>query len=381
MLLDATRRRLLTGVALAATALAMPAIAADDIVVGQIGPWTVLPVPDVPQLNLGLKSYFAQVNARGGVNGRKISLFELDDAYSGAGFVKRFNEAMQRKPVALLTPLGSEALKRMFDDKLLDQHDVVVLNAVPGAESFRNPGHPRLFHLRAGDRQQVDKMVLHARTLGITKLFVMYETIPMGESAVKMAKDAVQRVGQIEISTLGAPRQPEPIAETAQKIAKAGTQCVLVLGSPRFSVDAIAQLRKAGVSQSMFAFSYVPSPLVSKVAGEEAARGVGITQTFPNPVGVNTQLQRDFQAAMKESAPQVAPTSYTSFHLEGYVTARVLVEALRRSPQITPEHLARTLKTMGEIDLGGFRVNFAKSNAGSSYVDIGVVTMAGRLMY
>ena len=153
MLLDATRRRLLTGVALAATALAMPAIAADDIVVGQIGPWTVLPVPDVPQLNLGLKSYFAQVNARGGVNGRKISLFELDDAYSGAGFVKRFNEAMQRKPVALLTPLGSEALKRMFDDKLLDQHDVVVLNAVPGAESFRNPGHPRLFHLRAGDRQ------------------------------------------------------------------------------------------------------------------------------------------------------------------------------------------------------------------------------------
>ncbi len=381
MLLDATRRRLLAGMALAATALAAPAVAADDIVVGQIGPWTVLPVPDVPQLNQGLKAHFAQVNARGGVNGRKISLFELDDAYTGAGFVKRFNEAMQRKPVALLTPLGSEALKRMFDDKLLDQHDVVILNAVPGAESFRNPGHPRLFHLRAGDRQQVDKMVQHARMLGITKLFVMYETIPMGESAVAMAKEAVKRVGQIEMSALGSARAPEPIAKTAQQIAQSDTQSVLVLGSPRFSVDAIAQLRKAGVSQQMFTFSYVPSPLVSKVAGEEAARGVGITQTFPNPVGVNTQLQRDFQAAMKEAFPQVATKSYTSFHLEGYVTARVLVEALKRSPQATPEQLAKTLKTMGEIDLGGFRVNFAKSNAGSSFVDIGVVTTAGRLMY
>jgi len=36
---------------------------------------------------------------------------------------------------------------------------------------------------------------------------------------------------------------------------------------------------------------------------------------------------------------------------------------------------------MGEVDLGGFRVNFARSNIGSSYVDIGVVNADGRLIY
>ena len=84
---------------------------------------------------------------------------------------------------------------------------------------------------------------------------------------------------------------------------------------------------------------------------------------------------------MKDAFPEVPLTGYTSFHIEGYITARVLVDALRKSPQATPDALARTLKTMGEIDLGGFRVNFAKSNVGSAFVDIGVVTSGGRLMY
>jgi hypothetical protein len=36
---------------------------------------------------------------------------------------------------------------------------------------------------------------------------------------------------------------------------------------------------------------------------------------------------------------------------------------------------------MGEYDMGGFRVNFARNNVGSGYVDIGVVNADGRLIY
>ena len=32
--------------------------------------------------------------------------------------------------------------------------------------SRHSPGHPRLFHIRAGDKQQIEKIVRHARTLG-----------------------------------------------------------------------------------------------------------------------------------------------------------------------------------------------------------------------
>ena len=101
-----TRRRLCEGVLLAAAQPTLALAAEGDIVVGQIGPFTGIPVPDAPQLNQGIKACFAQINERGGVAGRRVSVFEVDDTYSADGFAKAFSLAMQRKPVALLNPLS-----------------------------------------------------------------------------------------------------------------------------------------------------------------------------------------------------------------------------------------------------------------------------------
>ena len=130
----------------------------------------------------------------------------------------------------------------------------------------------------------------------------------------------------------------------------------------------------------MFALSYVPAGLIARLAGEDGARGVGIAQTYPNAMGNTLPLQREFSAAMKALDP--ALESYTAFHLECYITARVLVEGLRRAgADIRPETLARALRAAGEIDMAGFRVNFSKGNVGGSFVDIGVITAGGRLRY
>lgn len=352
--------------------------AENDIVVGQIGPFTGIPVPDAQQLGEGMKAAFAQINARGGIGGRKIAFFQLDDTYTGDGFVKAFGEAMAKKPLALLSPVGSVALKRMLDDKLLDQADVFVLNAVPGAEALRNPGHPKLFHVRAGDRQQIDKIVAHARTLGIANLAVLHQNIPIGSSGLAMAGEAAQRLGGITLKPQEATLEPASLAAAAAKVAQGAPQAALVLGAPRFMADGVAELRKAGVGQFIFALSYVPPGLLAKVAGA-GARGVALAQTYPNPLSVNLPLQREFQAAMKAASPQT--TAYTAFHLEGFISAKVLIEAARRAKEITSEGTARALRAMGDIDLGGFRVDFSKGNNGSRFVDIGVVNADGRLIY
>jgi len=57
---------------------------------------------DAPQLNQGIKACFAQINERGGINGRRVGVLRRHDTYSGDGFAKAFAQAMQRKPVALL---------------------------------------------------------------------------------------------------------------------------------------------------------------------------------------------------------------------------------------------------------------------------------------
>lgn len=355
-------------------------VQAQDIVIGQIGPFSGLPAPDAPQINQGAKAFFAQLNKAGGINGRKVSFFELDDTYKPDGFVAAFEQAMQRKPVALISPVGSASLQRMFADKLLDKHDVVMMNAVPGAEAFRSPGHPRLFHVRAGDKQQIEKIVNHARTLGIVKLAVMHQDIPMGTGGVKVVADEAARLTGMDVKGYQSVFKPEDQAKAAEEVFKSSPQGVIVIGAPPFTANSVAALRKAGVSQSIFVLADTAPGMLAKVATPELARGVGVAQIYPNPNGKTKTLIRDFQTAMKAAYPDLP--SYAAFHMEGYLSARILAEGLKRiRGEITPAALAKSLQAMGEIDFDGYRIDFSKSNAGSRYVDIAVMDQEGRLRY
>jgi ABC-type branched-subunit amino acid transport system substrate-binding protein len=380
MQLRQTLARWAAGVALGVM-LALPQAArAQDIVVGQVGPFTGLPAPDAPQLNQGAKAYFAQLNKAGGINGRKVVFFELDDTYRPDGFVASFEQAMQRKPVALISPVGSASLQRMFADKLLDKHDVVVMNAVPGAEPFRSPGHLRLFHVRAGDKQQIEKIVNHARTLGIVKIAVMHQDIPMGTGGIKVVADEAARLTGMEIKGFQSPYKPEDMARAAQDVFNHNPQGVIVIGAPPFSAGGVAALRKAGVTQSIFILADTAPGMLARVAGADLARGVGISQIYPNPNGRTKTLVREFQLAMQAAHPEI--TSYAAFHMEGYLSARILGEGLKRiRGEISPAALVRSLQAMGEIDFDGYRIDFSKGNVGSRFVDIAVMDHEGRLRY
>jgi ABC-type branched-subunit amino acid transport system substrate-binding protein len=365
---------------LSATLLATAA-GAQEITLGQVGPFTVIPVPDAPEINAGITAFVKAANAAGGVRGQKVGFFTLDDRYSADGFVEQFGKAMEKRPVALLSPIGSNALSEMYKRKMLDQSDVVIMNVIPGAESLRNPGHPRVFHVRAGDKQQIEKIVHHARTLGTTRMVVLYQDLAIGTSGFAVAEQAAKEEGLADFKGVKSAAEAPALAAAAAEVRKLEPQAVLVVGAPRYMAEGVAALRKAGVSQSLFVLSYVPAGLLVKLAGPEGARGVGIAQTFPNPNGITLPLQRDFQAAMKAAHPDLK--TYSNFHLEGYLSARIVAEAIRRSKdrEITPATLEKALHSAGEMDFGGYRVDFSKSNVGSSWVDIGVVTADGKIRY
>lgn len=375
-------RRLLAGGLWLALAGSMPASAwaADDWVVGQIGPFTGLPSPDAPDIQAGAKAYFEQINKAGGVQGRRISLFTLDDQFNADGFKAALPKALENRPIALISPVGSAALSTLIKERLLDNANLVVINAVPGADSLRNPGHPKLFHIRASDRQQYARMLEHGRTLGMSTVQVLYQELPIGQQGLAALKEMAPGYGYTRVEGTQSKHDDAQLANAAKDVRAADAQSVIVIGSPKFMADAVKQLRDAGYSRSIMALSYLSAPLLVKVAGEAAARGVGIAQTFPNPNGRGLPLQADFQATMARYAPDIK--TYTAFHLEGYLSARVLVEALRRSRgNASPEALMDALHSAGDQDFGGFRVNFSKGNAGSQWVDMSVVDATGKLRY
>ncbi|MNW08254.1 hypothetical protein D3C71_2050090 [compost metagenome] len=68
--------------------------------------------------------------------------------------------------------------------------------------------------------------------------------------------------------------------------------------------------------------------------------------------------------------------------MEGYVNAKVVAEALRRSQPVTREKFNASLRNFNVQDLGGYWVTFKpESQFGSRFVDLSIVSASGRISY
>jgi branched-chain amino acid transport system substrate-binding protein len=367
------------GIVAGLLAISMHACFAQPVVVGQIGPFTGLPSPDAIEVNAGAQAYFDKVNAEGGLKSRKIEFFKLDDKFNPDEFAKQLLVAADKKPVALISPIGSATILKSLKEGLFDKVNLVIVNAIPGSEAVRSAGYKHMFHVRAGDAKQIEKILRHASSTGLNKIHVLHQDLPIGISGLAVAKSLAPKFN-VEIVGQQAKADEPSLKEAAKLVFGATPQAILVVGTPKFAADAVTQTRKAGFKSSIFTLSYMPAGLLTKLAGEADARGVGISQTFPNPNGKHIPLQKQFQETMMQYSPDTKV--YTSFHLEGYLSARTLVNALKlTNGNPTTEQLSQAMRSMGQQDFGGYTVDFSKSNSGSDFVDIGVVTVGGKLMY
>lgn len=71
------------------------------------------------------------------------------------------------------------------------------------------------------------------------------------------------------------------------------------------------------------------------------------------------------------------------FHLEAYVTTRIVLEAIRRKHRApTCPKLVQALDGLKNFDVGGYTVDFSPArHTGSSFVDISIVGRGCKLMF
>jgi ABC-type branched-subunit amino acid transport system substrate-binding protein len=110
-----------------------------------------------------------------------------------------------------------------------------------------------------------------------------------------------------------------------------------------------------------------------------SAAGIGISRGMLNENDDTIRLVKEYQNAAKKAGK----SNFTGNQLEGYLNAKILVEALHRAGKnLTRQGLVDALESMSNYDAGGFNVHFSKtSHAASSLIDLVVVTKTGRIIY
>jgi branched-chain amino acid transport system substrate-binding protein len=357
----------------ASGAAAEDGVTKDAIVLGQSGEFSGQGV--AKEGIDGAQAYFAAVNKRGGVFGRRIELKAYDDGRD----VKRVLENTERliredKVFALFGYRGTPSIEAAIPVATRDR--VPFIAPFSGARSIREPANPMVFHLRASYAQEAAKIVVHLGTLGIKKIAILYQDDAFGKDGLTGFQESLKAQGMEPVAVAQYDRRDMKVDDAAAKIAGAAPDAVAMACSPKACIDFIRQVRAKGQRTQFLTLSNVNSDDFARALKDDG-RGVVVAQVVPYPWSPIVPLAREFQQLAQGSGAQL-PISYASF--EGFIAAKLLVTALQKTgPEPTREKFLAALEGMGEADLGGMAVRFSrKAHGGSNFVDLTLIDREGK---
>ncbi|HEX7649751.1 MAG TPA: ABC transporter substrate-binding protein [Noviherbaspirillum sp.] len=365
----------------AATNLLCSAAFAADIVIGQVAPLKPENSPG-NQLRTGAQAYFDRVNDTGGVHGARLRFVAADRETGGRDAVEKSRQLIRDEdPVALVALLGTGAMEELVASKILEDYGVPVVGVRSGALSLHRTYNRYLFHTRASYKLELEKIVTLLATNGLNRVAVLHEDSSFGRVALEQLKEVVASQPSISITgTATYPADTTDVAIAVGTIKRLKPQAVVALASSVATAEFYKSFRQQGGSASVYALSLVDAAEVTARIGPKAAKGLIVAQVVPDPVNDAVPLIKDLRRDVARYAkPQMQITQAV---VEGYLAAKVLVEALRRAgPGPSRTKVIAALESMRSYDAGGIVIGFTgQSHAGSKYVDLAIMLESGRLM-
>ena len=366
-------RIILAGAALAAAHVAQAA----QVVVGQVGPMSGLEANQGRAYAAGMQLLFSGVNKAGGVNGHTFTLVRKDDGGRPEDTVSVTRQLLSDdKPLVLAGYFGNRNISDVVNAGLLEKEKIALVGyraAEIRAET------PWLYNVRASLRDEINKLAEHLATIGITRLGLFYEEGPGAAALIAAAEEAAKKTGATIISRASYPAGTARVSPAIDTFAKVSPQAILMVSSGAAAAGFIEQYRAAGGAAQLFAHSGADIEQLSKRLAEEQMQGVAIAQVTPSPYKISSKLAKEFTDAVARADKLEVPVSYAM--MEGYIAAKVIVEAVRRQgARPTREGVATALDGMDNFNLGGYVVGFKPGmRSGSKFVELSIISGSGKI--
>ena len=328
-------------------------------------------------MHQGAQAAFAAANARGGVNGRKIELQTLDDGYEIPRSLANIDKFLADPACfALFNCMGTPMVGAMMPKML--ESGIPFFAPFTGGQLSRVAGARNVFNIRASYADEAEKAVQHLATLGIRRIGIARQNNAFGQEVLAGAQQAVAAAKLPTPKTVTVENDASDAMAAARTLSQASPEAVIVglAGKPALEFTKAFHPMHRGVT--MYALSVLGTSANILALGDDA-RGMAVSQVVPLPDNPSVPVVRDFQQAWKAMGIS-ARASHLA--LEGYINARVFLEALQRAGRNpTRASFIDATWTLRKLDLGGFAINATvpESNA-SQFVELTLVTPGGRFI-
>ncbi|MDY7537218.1 ABC transporter substrate-binding protein [Undibacterium sp. RTI2.1] len=330
------------------------------------------------QLHAGAKAYFDQVNAAGGVHGRKIEIIKMDDKYEADLAAANTKKLIENEDVFALfgyvgTPTSNAALP------IFTQAKVPFFAPFTGAQSLREPLNRQIFNIRGSYFDETEHLVERLVRTGLKNIAVFYQNDAYGKAGLAGVERALKKMNVQMVETATVERNSTDVSKAIAKILPKRPDVIIQISAYSSCAAYIKGMRKEGYNGQFYNVSFVGSQALADALGTDGP-GTVISQVVPFPWKASTPVVNEYTKVMQKAG--IKDLNFSS--LEGFIAAKVFVEGLRRAGRsLSREKLISSLETINtsNYDVGGFDVNFSPtSHNGSKYVDMTVITKDGKFL-
>ncbi|MFZ2649543.1 MAG: ABC transporter substrate-binding protein [Burkholderiaceae bacterium] len=305
----------------------------------------------------GAGAVFKDVNSKGGVHGRQISLLVADDGYEPNKAVDETLKMIeQQKVFSLFGYVGTPTANAVLP--IVKELDVPLVGAFTGAMTLRAPVIKQVFNLRASYDDEAETLVAHFLEQGAKSVGVFYQDDGFGtavlsgtEKALKKRNMAVVVKGTFQRNTLA-------IKTGLAAMLDAKPDAIVMVGPYAPLATFIKEARVAGLKSQLATVSFVGTDSLVAQVGKEGD-GVLISQVVPFPEDDSSALAKD----CRELIAKHSNVKLGFVNFEGCITARLLINALEKAgKEPTRSGLIAAMDGMKGVDLGGVTVSLASDN-------------------
>jgi ABC-type branched-subunit amino acid transport system substrate-binding protein len=327
------------------------------------------------ELYRGYAAYFAMVNDQGGVNGRRIRMVLRDDGYDPPRAVQNTINLIEQDRVFLLfgnvgTPTTVRVLPLL---KKYEDRQIHLFSPFTGAQTHREePYAGFVFNVRASYRDETEGIVRLLLEGGYRRIGVFYQSDAYGKSGQDGVERALAARGSAiaaEATYLRGTTFGASLREQAAILRAAEVDAVVSIGAYAACAAFIRDARDAGFTGPVANISFVgPEAMLALLrdlgqqTGRDYTAGLVNSQVVPFHGRSDLPGVGEYRRLLDRYSPQVPeelrdpaykPARFSFGSLEGYLNARVLVEALRRlGGEVTGSRFREAMEGMGEYDLG-----------------------------
>jgi branched-chain amino acid transport system substrate-binding protein len=309
-------------------AFVAPALAADTIKVGAIlavtGPASFLGAPEARTLEMLTE----ELNAKGGIGGKKIQLIIKDSGASPEKAISFAKQLIEEEKVFAI--IGPSTTGETMAIKNLAEESKTLLLSCAAAESIVNPLGKYVFKVAPSDRYAVEKIYHQMKKMGISKIGVLSSNTGFGKAGKEqLEKYAVEHGIAIVLSEVYDKAATDLTAEVT-KLKAAGVQAIVNWSIEPAQAIVIKNARQIGLTAPIFQSHGFANIQYAKAAGV-AAEGV----IFPASRIVVADLladkhpQKAVVVAYKNAYESRFKEDVSTFGGHGYDALMILTKAIQ----------------------------------------------------